>query len=203
MGVGNPPARDYPLLMWIQRVHQVLRSRHRQTQVDGPVKNFAAVSVLMVDDAVLFIRRSVAKNDPWSGHMAFPGGRMDKSDADLEQTARREVMEEIGLDLTGASLLGVLDDVETPPNVPRVCVTPFVFALPSVPTFELDQTEVAAVYWYDFDGLVRGDGRGDFAYIHKGVNLRLPCIDQGDRRVWGMTLRIVDDLLARLGIVHS
>ena len=127
---------------------------------------------------------------------------MDSCDADLEQTARREVMEEIGLDLSDASLLGVLDDVETPANVPRVCVTPFVFHLSGAPTFQLDRSEVSAVHWYEIDGLVRGDGRGDFPYTHNGMRLRLPCIDNDDRRIWGMTLRIVDDLLARLDVVH-
>ena len=65
MGVGNPPARDYPLLMWIQRVEQVLRSEHLQTRVEGPVKSFAAVSLLMHENAVLFIRhfRKLAGED--------------------------------------------------------------------------------------------------------------------------------------------
>ena len=134
--------------------------------------------------------------------MAFPGGRMDATDSDLEETARREVMEEIGVDLSGATLLGVLSDVETPPNVPRICVTPYVYALEQAPVFVLDTAEVAAVHWYGVDGLVRGDGRGDFPYQHEGMSFRLPCIEEGERRVWGMTLRIVDDLLAQLGIVH-
>ena len=65
----------------------------------------AAVSIIIVkpnaphDAQVLLIERSKNKNDPWSGHMAFPGGRYQDNDQDILSTAIRETLEEIGLDL--------------------------------------------------------------------------------------------------------
>ena len=71
---------------------------------------------------VLLIRRAEHPNDPWSGHMAFPGGREDPCDADLFGTAVRETLEEVALDLTtNAALLGTLDDL---PAVARGKRTP-------------------------------------------------------------------------------
>src|SRR5262249_57100994 len=49
--------------------------------------------------------------DPWSGHMAFPGGRVDPGDADARAAAERETREELGLSLEGAESLGRLDDL--------------------------------------------------------------------------------------------
>ena len=85
----------------------------------------AAVAVLIrPDGAVLFIQRAEYEGDPWSGHMALPGGRIDPGDDGAEAAARREVHEEVGVDLATATLLGELDQVASPDLAPRVCVSP-------------------------------------------------------------------------------
>lgn len=48
---------------------------------------------------ILMIKRAEREGDPWSGHMAFPGGRMDKVDAHGFAVAVRETEEEVGLTL--------------------------------------------------------------------------------------------------------
>ena len=54
---------------------------------------------------ILFIKRAERDGDPWSGHMAFPGGHMEPDDSDLKESAIRETKEEIGLDLRDAQFL--------------------------------------------------------------------------------------------------
>src|SRR5262249_57053733 len=61
---------------------------------------------------LLFIERARHPDDPWSGHMAFPGGRVDPGDSDPRAAAERETLEEVGLSLAGAEALGQLDDLE-------------------------------------------------------------------------------------------
>src|SRR5258706_13265424 len=61
--------------------------------------------------SLLLVRRAERDGDPWSGHMALPGGHAHPSDVDLLHTARRETLEEVGIDLTDAELLGRLDEV--------------------------------------------------------------------------------------------
>ena len=74
------------------------------------------------EEQVLFIRRAVNSNDPWSGNVALPGGRQDASDnGDDEATAMREAREEVGLDLSadGWDRLGRLV-VRAGENTPRI-----------------------------------------------------------------------------------
>jgi ADP-ribose pyrophosphatase YjhB (NUDIX family) len=76
----------------------------------------AAVAVVLHDAGpspeILFIERAERFGDPWSGQMAFPGGRVDPGDATARAAAERETLEEVGLDLAGAELLGRLGDVD-------------------------------------------------------------------------------------------
>jgi hypothetical protein len=66
--------------------------------------------------------------DPWSGHVAFPGGRAEPGDASPWHTAARETWEETGLDLLAAGrLLGTLDELyPRTPVLPPVVVRPHV-----------------------------------------------------------------------------
>src|SRR5687767_10801396 len=96
----------------------------------------AAVAVILRDAPsgieMLFIRRAEHPEDPWSGHMAYPGGRAEAHDPDLQATAMRETLEEIGIDLArSAQLLGALDDIRAMARgVPvDLAITPFVFRL--------------------------------------------------------------------------
>ena len=98
---------------------------------------------------ILFIHRSEDPRDPWSGHMAFPGGRVDPGDADPLAAAARETREEVGIDLHSiAEQIGRLSDVAAigrgrPLNM---VIIPFVFAADSVPPLTPNH-EVAAVVW--------------------------------------------------------
>ena len=67
---------------------------------------------------VLFIRRAEYEGDPWSGHIALPGGQVDPDDASPVHAACREVHEEVGVSLDDARLLGMLDQVASPDLVP-------------------------------------------------------------------------------------
>ena len=82
------------------------------TIVEDPARPRAAVAVVLRDAAagpeVLLIERARHPQDPWSGHMAFPGGRVDPADPDARAAAERETLEEVGLPLAGAELLGRL-----------------------------------------------------------------------------------------------
>jgi 8-oxo-dGTP pyrophosphatase MutT (NUDIX family) len=185
--------------MWMDALRRSLRETPG-THV-GHLESYAgaAVAVLIRPDGdVLFIQRAVYEGDPWSGHMALPGGRIDPEDENAEAAARREVLEEVGVDVSTAILLGELDQVASPDLAPRVCVTPYVFALTDDPVVAMDSREVAAIHWFGLDRFVQGEGRGQFPYTYQGTDYQLPCIDLDGRRIWGMTLRIVEDLLARL-----
>ncbi len=79
-----------------------------------PAEFEASVAMVLRPSAAgpeaLFIERARKPSDPWSGQMAFPGGRHDETDCDLRHTAEREAAEEVGLSIEGAHLIGRLDD---------------------------------------------------------------------------------------------
>ncbi|MBX3264543.1 MAG: CoA pyrophosphatase [Labilithrix sp.] len=147
---------------------------------------------------LFFIRRADRPTDPWSGHIAFPGGRREPSDASLLATAIRETREEVGIDLSSGRLLGRLPDVPAFLRAKRsgLVVTPFVFALPGdVPV--VPNVEVATTLWVPVSTLARGEGKSTFKLDYEGQTFDLPCIhlEPGQHRLWGMTYRMLETLL--------
>ena len=169
----------------------------------------AAVAAILRDGPegaeVLLIRRAERAGDPWSGHMAFPGGRRDPADADLYVTAVRETREEVGIDLaTHGTLLGRLADTPAMVRSRRsgLVVTPFVFALgPLQPdALVFDPEEVAEALWAPIAKLAQGEGAGTVAWEIEGRTLDLPCWRIDGRVVWGLTYRMLQMLFEAMGL---
>ncbi len=170
--------------------------RRPAKSLDAPGVAQSAVSVLLLPERRLWlIRRADRPGDPWSGHLAFPGGRAQPSDPDLFAAARRETFEELGLDLAPAEHLGRLDDLRTRP-VRSLMVRPHVFVWDHVPTVQPNH-EVAGVLQVDFDHLLEGRGRGRMLWPGP-VGIALPCVELPEGRLWGLTLQMIDDLLDRV-----
>jgi 8-oxo-dGTP pyrophosphatase MutT (NUDIX family) len=160
----------------------------------------AAVAVVLAPSAegaaVLLIRRAERQGDPWSGHMALPGGHAHPEDADLLQTARRETLEEVGVDLATAELLGQLDDV-TAMRASDISVRPFVFWAAPRPTTTLSH-EVAEIVWVPLDSLAHGELRGTREVEVRGTRLQVPAFVIGERVVWGMTFHLLERFLSQV-----
>ena len=140
-----------------------IRCRLATPRTDPPIPTDArqaAVAVILRDWAgsaeILFIKRAVKNGDPWSGHMAFPGGHKDPDDVDLLAAAIRETGEEIGLDISQATLIGSLPPAR-PMSVRRTMVVkPFVFEVDGDPPFAPNH-EVADVVWTPLEPMYQGD----------------------------------------------
>ncbi len=170
--------------------------------LDDVADRRAAVAAVfrVVDDQpeLLFIQRSQREGDPWSGHMAFPGGRHEPSDESIEQTAIRETMEELALDLTGGRVIGRLDDL-APRSVhlPSIVIRPFVAVVPADVIFT-PSDEVAATYWVPVARLKADDAHAEHVMTVNGARARFPGFRVHDQIVWGLTERIVSQLLPLL-----
>jgi 8-oxo-dGTP pyrophosphatase MutT (NUDIX family) len=189
----------------VDLVRAAFRDRaHRPATLRGD-ERFAAVAAVLRDRAgeaeVLLIRRARKATDPWSGHMAFPGGRQDPTDRDLLHTAVRETKEEVGLELLPErQLLGRLDDLPAIVRGDRVglVIAPFVFAIESDPVLVPRAEEVDEVVWAELSALARGALDAKYGYELEGRTVELPSYDVGGRIVWGMTHRMLGALLAAL-----
>jgi 8-oxo-dGTP pyrophosphatase MutT (NUDIX family) len=175
-------------------------------QVPDAVGSRAAVAVVLRGAEggleLLFIRRADHPDDPWSGQMAFPGGRAEPGDADLLATAVRETLEETGIDLQAhAELIGPLDELRAMARLRPVdlAITPFVFRLRGEVSPVLSD-EVRSVHWLPLDELVRPDLRSTMEYPHRDAVLQFPCLRVQDLVIWGLTFRMFLGLLERLGL---
>ena len=181
-----------------------LQSRVRLEEAEEDGLRWAAVALVLrgetVDDAsLLFIRRAERVGDPWSGHVAFPGGRRDATDATLEETARRESLEELSLDLaTDARLIGVLDDLRPrSAALPSIAVRPYVYAVTRDVAL-VPNVEVHSAFWVPVSELRDPAHAAEHVFERAGARLRFPAYRWGEDVVWGMTERIVTQLLSVL-----
>jgi 8-oxo-dGTP pyrophosphatase MutT (NUDIX family) len=160
---------------------------------------WAAVAVIIAPDpdALLLIRRADRAGDPWSGHMALPGGRREPDDPDLLSTAIRETREEVGIELAGGQLLGGLDDVvPRTPVLPPVAVRPFAFLLPARPPLILN-AEVATAQWVTIEDLLQPGGYHLASLEIAGQMRDVQAYWLNDTVVWGMTERILTGFLGQ------
>ncbi|MDW7645013.1 MAG: CoA pyrophosphatase [Desulfuromonadales bacterium] len=165
-------------------------------------KTQAAVALILWQSReglkILFIERARHERDPWSGNIAFPGGRLDPGDPDLRHAAERETREEIGLDLSEAEYLGRLDDVTG--AVLPVQVACFVYHLPHAGPFTLNH-EVREVFWFSVAELINPQRHLQTSIRWNERNRAVPSIDllgEGRPVLWGLTFRMVKQLLKRL-----
>jgi 8-oxo-dGTP pyrophosphatase MutT (NUDIX family) len=145
---------------------------------------------------LLFIHRAEHPQDPWSGQMAFPGGRAEDGDRDLELTAIRETAEEIGLDLArDARRLGSLDETRAMSRMRALdlTITPFVFRLEREAEPVLS-AEVDGVHWIPLDDLLGSRFRELMDYPYQGYGLKFPCFRVRGRTIWGLTYRMFANL---------
>jgi 8-oxo-dGTP pyrophosphatase MutT (NUDIX family) len=160
----------------------------------------AAVAILLRADArgeaeVFFIQRAEREGDPWSGHMAFPGGRRDPADRDPLATAVRETREEVGLDLTrDARFITRLDDVPIViSEATNLRVAPFVFVMEREVSPSPNR-EVADVLWTPLAPMVRGELSAVHPFTWEGVRHTLPSYKLGGRVIWGLTYMMLQSL---------
>jgi len=166
-------------------------------------KRRAAVAVILRENTggtgLLFIERSKREDDPWSGHLAFPGGQVEVGDLTLRDTAERETLEEIGLDVSAGEYLGRLDDI-TGSTVP-VVVSGFVFIVNSPVRFTLNY-EVQDAFWFALDDLADVKRHTRYRFPYEGSERTAPAIDllgPGRPVLWGLTYRFVSQLLGLVG----
>jgi len=189
-------------LTWA-RIEAALLSRP-PARVAEAVSARAAVALILREGPsgleLLFIRRAEHPQDPWSGQMAFPGGRAEPGEDDLKATAVRETAEEIGVDLESAALcLGILDEVRAMARMRPVSLTilPFVFRLQGEVAPVLSD-EVRSVHWIPLDELLAAERRSVMDYVQEGATMQFPCLRVEDVVIWGLTYRMLLGLEERI-----
>ena len=193
----------------VRRLRAALATRPG-TPIDGSdgLRRLAAIALVLrpgtgepADPELLMIKRAEAEGDPWSGHVACPGGRMEPGDHDLEQTAIRETWEETGVDLArDGRVLGALDDISPrTPTLPPIIVRPYVAVVK--PELEIVQSsEVAEAFWVPLAALRERAAWGTAMVPIRGSGERqVSAFRHGTYTVWGLTERVLRQFLEYLG----
>lgn len=191
-------------LIGLPDVRNVLEARAARELAEHD--KWAAVAMLLRDGAagpeVFFIRRAEHPSDPWSGHMAFPGGRRQSDDDSLLDTAVRETREEVGLDLLAeADHIGQLDDLQAIARgkPQETVIRPFVFEVHRESPIRPDEKEVAEALWTPLLPLYRGEADTIRPYQWHGTQIDFPAYDVDGRVVWGLTYQMLRSFFRILG----
>lgn len=173
--------------------------------VSGPsAGRRAAVAMILIGtpraQELLFIRRADYPGDPWSGDVAFPGGGVEKQDADSRATAERETSEEIGLVLPDEAYLGVLGSIAgayLPVNI--AC---HLYQLAARPQLELNN-EVLEIYYIPLAVLLEPVRNQDKQFEYRGLHHTHPIIDLNgycDHFLWGISYRLLKKFFVTLDV---
>lgn len=146
-------------------------------------------------EQILLMKRAERPGDPWSGDMAFPGGKSSPLDSNVYQTALRELYEEVGLPADALSDAGRISDQLTKTHSGKrpMAVSPFVFELQHEVQLELNH-EATETLWVPLSHFQLPANRESMYWKVRGVNIKVPCYWYKQRRIWGLTLRMIDEL---------
>jgi len=172
----------------------VRRLESHEPRTDGPRP--AAVSVILNDrDAprILLIKRAERRGDPWSGQVAFPGGKFRDGDGSARGTATRETWEEVGIDLEASSkFLGYLRAFRT--HIAGIEVVPVLFMLNEDVQVRANE-EVVSYMWADLGKLASEEAKSAYAIDSGGDMKEVPAYRVGEFVVWGLTYKIISTLV--------
>lgn len=152
----------------------------------------AAVALLLKpadqDFKILFVKRVESPTDPWSGQMAFPGGKRDMKDQNLKQTVIRETLEETNINLLDrCRFLGVMEPLRSLPRL-EMKILPFVILLEQEPEIKLNE-ELEWFVWIQLEELVQHRGMVKFSFGE------VPAYIVGNSVIWGLTYRILENFV--------
>jgi 8-oxo-dGTP pyrophosphatase MutT (NUDIX family) len=198
------PLRDVLAHPDVQRLARALSSRAatRLDEVEDVRRAAVALLVRLGDTSsleLLLIKRADYASDPWSGHVALPGGRQEPTDPSLLDTAIRETREEIGVDIAEHGvLLGVLDELgPSSPRLPPLSILPHVAVVERSLPLTLSP-EVASAFWVPLETLRHPTASREVDLdLATGV-MRVSSLSYKEHVIWGLTERILRQFFALL-----
>lgn len=191
----NPLERE----SWIQEVRQRLDAPPPRRITKGAGRDAAVLVPLFVEARELWTvltQRSI-ELPTHKGQIAFPGGGQELGE-EMWQTALREAEEEIGLPRQSVLQLGELDHVEAVTSDFRI--VPCVGAIPGAFQPKINEAEISEVFTLPLSALARPQLVEDRAVMIDGVQRTLRIYHVGRWQIWGLTARVLQNLLRRLGM---
>jgi 8-oxo-dGTP pyrophosphatase MutT (NUDIX family) len=130
---------------------------------------------------------------PHSGQISFPGGKFEKGDASLTDTALRESHEETGISKGAVEVLGVLTPLTIP--VSNFKLLPVVGFIPEKPQFSIDPKEVEYLIEAEIRLLLKAVIVKKEILMLGDQSIEVPYYDIHGNHVWGATAMILSEFL--------
>jgi len=185
-------------VLTLDHIRRQLVDRDHEPANFAPNPRHAAVAMILAqgrhDLDVCFIRRAERDGDPWSGQVAFPGGRADSNDPNANAVAERETFEEIGLRLDVSHMIAPLP-VRPIDRQHLNHLSPFVYFVDGDTrdsAWVRERHEVASVFWVPLHHLFDEKAATELEYPLGGTPQLFPGIRYEDHVIWGLTLRILE-----------
>jgi 8-oxo-dGTP pyrophosphatase MutT (NUDIX family) len=184
-------------MMTLDEIRDALDARQHKPAKFKATSRQASVAMILAgrekDLEVCFIRRAERAGDPWSGQVAFPGGKADSSDRDAHSVAERETHEEVGLKLTASHRVGPLPTRQVATR--NLVLSPFIYHIGSDEkntVFAREPDEVAHVFWVPMSHLFKQSSATELEYPIGGSGMTFPGIRYQEDVIWGLTLNVLD-----------
>lgn len=181
----------------IEQIREALGRHQPQVAERSPGVTEASVALILAgsgaDLSLCAIRRAEHPLDPWSGHMALPGGRVDPGDPHSRAAAERETLEEVGLSLGNAQWIGALSEMQVRlgGSDRRMVLSPFVYDLGEELLPFTPNHEVAEVFWIPLAHLWDPNNMSRLEWERQGTRLLYPAIRYQGHSIWGITFRVL------------
>ncbi len=169
--------------------------------VDVPIPFNAKESAIMAlfvpiqNKPHLLLMKRPPYNGVHGGQISFPGGKREKSDADLMDTAYRETREEMGIEPQEIHLMGHLTDLYVMPS--NFIIKPYIGYLEKRPIYNIDPVEVESLIEAPMTTFL------DETYIKEkvirskiGIDVNAPYFELDEGDLWGATAMMVSEIAA-------
>jgi 8-oxo-dGTP pyrophosphatase MutT (NUDIX family) len=143
------------------------------------------------ETTLLLTQRAVYKGTH-SAQISFPGGKIEKNDVNLEQTALRETFEEVGVAQTIIKIIRELTEVYIPPS--NFLATPFLGFVDEKPQFKLNHEVAATIEVLVSDLLNEKNITSINLSTSYMKNIEVPCFKIDDHIIWGATGMMLSEI---------
>lgn len=183
--------------------HNHLAPEHRKEQLlmspDLSKAQRSSVLLLFFPDKngepLLVFTKRVEYKGVHSGQISFPGGKAERTDKDIYDTAYRETEEEIGISRESIDTIGILSELYVPPS--NFMIYPVIGAMNNEPVFNIDPKEVAEVITVPFSFFTNKRSIGNYTVVTSDMmTMDVPGFMVNGNLIWGATAMILSELIS-------
>ena len=173
-----------------------MRLEYNAKRIEANNPKIAAVLALFYPNdkntVSLLLTKRAKYNGTNSGQVSFPGGKVEKSDLNLKETALRETFEEVGILQEKIDIVREITEVYIPPS--NFSVTPYIGLLNNKPLFKVN-SEVAKIIEIPFSDLLDDSRLASISITNSYMKeTSVPCFNFDGSIIWGATAMILSEI---------